>query len=204
MAVMASVRRTQEPMIVSNGASLNVVAVAILLARCCRRRGQRADLRNPIPVIVTTLIGLLVAPSPKIAQQWERAIVLRFGRYIGPARSRAVLDRAVHRPRLIGDRSAHHRVRFRCRADPHRRHGAGQRRCGVVLDGARRREGRARSAGLRARGRMGGANGAARHHRPDDAGGAVARARAGPDRIAEADRRTIEPLGRDGVVGRNA
>ena len=32
MAVMASVRRTQEPMIVSNGASLNVVAVAILLA----------------------------------------------------------------------------------------------------------------------------------------------------------------------------
>ena len=32
MAVMASVRRTQEPMITSNGASLNVVAVAILLA----------------------------------------------------------------------------------------------------------------------------------------------------------------------------
>ena len=29
------------------------------------------------------MIGLLLAPAPKIAQQWERAIVLRFGRYVG-------------------------------------------------------------------------------------------------------------------------
>ena len=83
MAVMASVRRTQEPMITSNGASLNVVAVAILLAAIAAGAVVTLILRNPIPVIVTTLIGLLVAPSPKIAQQWERAIVLRFGRYIG-------------------------------------------------------------------------------------------------------------------------
>jgi len=83
MAVMASVRRTQEPMITSNGASLNVVAVAILLAAIAAGAVVSLILRNPIPVIVTTLIGLLIAPSPKIAQQWERAIVLRFGRYIG-------------------------------------------------------------------------------------------------------------------------
>jgi regulator of protease activity HflC (stomatin/prohibitin superfamily) len=83
MAVMASVRRTQEPMITSNGASLNVVAVAILLAAIAAGAVVSAILRNPIPVIVTTLVGLLIAPSPKIAQQWERAIVLRFGRYIG-------------------------------------------------------------------------------------------------------------------------
>jgi len=83
MAVMASVRRTQEPMITSNGASLNVVAVAILLVAIGTGAAVSAILRNPIPVIVSTLIGLLVAPSPKIAQQWERAIVLRFGRYVG-------------------------------------------------------------------------------------------------------------------------
>jgi regulator of protease activity HflC (stomatin/prohibitin superfamily) len=83
MAVMASVRRTQEPMITSNGASLNVVAVAILLAATAAGAVVSLVLRNPIPVIVTTVIGLLAAPSPKIAQQWERAIVLRFGRYIG-------------------------------------------------------------------------------------------------------------------------
>jgi regulator of protease activity HflC (stomatin/prohibitin superfamily) len=70
-------------MITSNGASLNVVAVAILLAATAAGAVVSLILRNPIPVIVTTVIGLLVAPSPKIAQQWERAIVLRFGRYIG-------------------------------------------------------------------------------------------------------------------------
>jgi regulator of protease activity HflC (stomatin/prohibitin superfamily) len=70
-------------MITSNVASLNVVAVAILLAAIAAGAALSAVLRNPIPVIVTTALGLLVAPSPKIAQQWERAIVLRFGRYIG-------------------------------------------------------------------------------------------------------------------------
>jgi regulator of protease activity HflC (stomatin/prohibitin superfamily) len=70
-------------MITSNGASLNVVAVAILLVAIAAGAAVSAILRNPIPVIVSTLIGLLVAPSPKIAQQWERAIVLRFGRYVG-------------------------------------------------------------------------------------------------------------------------
>ncbi|HTH26768.1 MAG TPA: slipin family protein [Vicinamibacterales bacterium] len=70
-------------MITSNGASLNVVAVAILLVAIGAGAAVSAILRNPIPVIVSTLIGLLVAPSPKIAQQWERAIVLRFGRYVG-------------------------------------------------------------------------------------------------------------------------
>jgi regulator of protease activity HflC (stomatin/prohibitin superfamily) len=70
-------------MITSNGASLNVVAVAILLVAIGTGAAVSAILRNPIPVIVSTLIGLLVAPSPKIAQQWERAIVLRFGRYVG-------------------------------------------------------------------------------------------------------------------------
>jgi regulator of protease activity HflC (stomatin/prohibitin superfamily) len=70
-------------MITSNGASLNVVAVAILLAAIVSGAAVSAILRNPIPVIISTLIGLLIAPSPKIAQQWERAIVLRFGRYIG-------------------------------------------------------------------------------------------------------------------------
>src|SRR6187431_1547302 len=83
MAVMASVRRTQEPMITSNGASLNVVAVAILLVAIGAGAAVSAALWNIVPLIVAAVIGLLLAPAPKIAQQWERAIVLRFGRYIG-------------------------------------------------------------------------------------------------------------------------
>jgi regulator of protease activity HflC (stomatin/prohibitin superfamily) len=83
MAVMASVRRTQEPMIISNGASLNVVAVAIVAGALVIGGAISAVTRSPIPVIVSAVIGLLLAPSPKIAQQWERAVVLRFGRYVG-------------------------------------------------------------------------------------------------------------------------
>jgi regulator of protease activity HflC (stomatin/prohibitin superfamily) len=83
MAVMASVRRTQEPTISTSGASLNVVAVAILLAAVAAGAALSAMLWHPVPIVVTTAIGLLVAPSPKIAQQWERAVVLRFGRYVG-------------------------------------------------------------------------------------------------------------------------
>ena len=35
------------------------------------------------PLIVGVLLGLLLAQSPKIARQWERAVVLRLGRYVG-------------------------------------------------------------------------------------------------------------------------
>jgi hypothetical protein len=83
MAVMASVRRTQEPMIVSNGASLNVVAVAILLGAAALGGGVAALMWNVVPLIAGVVVGLLLMPAPKIAQQWERAIVLRFGRYVG-------------------------------------------------------------------------------------------------------------------------
>jgi regulator of protease activity HflC (stomatin/prohibitin superfamily) len=38
---------------------------------------------NPAGAIVGVLLGLLLAQSPKIAKQWERAVVLRLGKYIG-------------------------------------------------------------------------------------------------------------------------
>jgi regulator of protease activity HflC (stomatin/prohibitin superfamily) len=34
-------------------------------------------------VIAFGLIGLMLMPAPRIAQQWERAVVLRVGRYVG-------------------------------------------------------------------------------------------------------------------------
>src|ERR1700752_261514 len=83
MAVMASVRRTQEYTPGSSTPGMNVVAVAILLGAIAAGGAVSALLLNPVPIIVTTVIGLLLAPLPKIAQQWERAIVLRFGRYVG-------------------------------------------------------------------------------------------------------------------------
>jgi len=37
----------------------------------------------PAGVIVGLILGLLLAQSPKIARQWERAVVLRLGKYVG-------------------------------------------------------------------------------------------------------------------------
>jgi len=38
---------------------------------------------NPAPAIVGALLGLTLMQSPKVAQQWERAVILRLGRYVG-------------------------------------------------------------------------------------------------------------------------
>jgi regulator of protease activity HflC (stomatin/prohibitin superfamily) len=38
---------------------------------------------NPVPFIVGMVLGGILALSPKVAQQWERAIVLRLGNYVG-------------------------------------------------------------------------------------------------------------------------
>ena len=38
---------------------------------------------NLVPLFIAVFIGLLLAQAPKIARQWERAVVLRLGRYVG-------------------------------------------------------------------------------------------------------------------------
>src|SRR2546422_3097192 len=38
---------------------------------------------NPAGAILGVLLGLFLAGSPKIARQWERAVVLRLGKYVG-------------------------------------------------------------------------------------------------------------------------
>jgi regulator of protease activity HflC (stomatin/prohibitin superfamily) len=39
--------------------------------------------QNPLGVIVGIILGLILAQAPKIAKQWEKAVVLRLGRYDG-------------------------------------------------------------------------------------------------------------------------
>jgi regulator of protease activity HflC (stomatin/prohibitin superfamily) len=62
---------------------VNVVATALVLG--CIAIGAVGSLAigNPIPLGVMIVVGALVMPAPKIAQQWERAIVMRFGRFTG-------------------------------------------------------------------------------------------------------------------------
>src|SRR2546422_3936421 len=62
---------------------LNFVSVLAFLAPIAL--GALATLLtfNPAGVIVGLLLGLLLAQSPKIARQWERAVVLRLGKFVG-------------------------------------------------------------------------------------------------------------------------
>jgi regulator of protease activity HflC (stomatin/prohibitin superfamily) len=62
---------------------MNVVAVALFLVTLAIGVAWAIATRNPVPFIVMLLLGLILMQSPKIAQQWERAVVLRLGRFVG-------------------------------------------------------------------------------------------------------------------------
>jgi regulator of protease activity HflC (stomatin/prohibitin superfamily) len=61
----------------------NVVSAMTLLVPTALGALLTALTANPVGVIIGALIGLLLMQSPKVAKQWEKAIVLRLGRYIG-------------------------------------------------------------------------------------------------------------------------
>jgi regulator of protease activity HflC (stomatin/prohibitin superfamily) len=62
---------------------VNVVSVFILLVAIVIGLVMTAAAQNPGWLLVWTLLGIVLAQSPKIAKQWERAVVLRLGRYTG-------------------------------------------------------------------------------------------------------------------------
>jgi regulator of protease activity HflC (stomatin/prohibitin superfamily) len=62
---------------------VNVVALALLLGASSLGAIGSLLTRNPVPLLAMVLVGLVVMQSPRIAQQWERAIVLRLGRFVG-------------------------------------------------------------------------------------------------------------------------
>ncbi|HEY7172534.1 MAG TPA: slipin family protein [Vicinamibacterales bacterium] len=59
----------------------NVVAIVFFLVPFLAGVLATIAARNPAPVIAGLIVGVIAAQAPKIAQQWERAIVLRLGRY---------------------------------------------------------------------------------------------------------------------------
>jgi regulator of protease activity HflC (stomatin/prohibitin superfamily) len=62
---------------------VNVVAIAILLVFTGLGALGLLATGSLTPLVVMIALGLVVAQSPRIAQQWERAVVLRLGRFIG-------------------------------------------------------------------------------------------------------------------------
>jgi regulator of protease activity HflC (stomatin/prohibitin superfamily) len=63
--------------------AVNVVAIAILLA--CAAIGVVATSASgsPVPLVVMLIVGLTLMQAPRLARQWERAVVLRLGRFVG-------------------------------------------------------------------------------------------------------------------------
>ena len=61
----------------------NVVSILVLLA--CLTAGVLLALAtgSPMPFLALAVAGAVLMQSPKVAQQWERAVVLRLGRFVG-------------------------------------------------------------------------------------------------------------------------
>src|SRR4029078_5584659 len=58
-------------------------AVLVLFASVAIGVAATIATSNPIPLLVMAPVGVVLMLSPRIAQQWERAVVLRLGRFIG-------------------------------------------------------------------------------------------------------------------------
>ena len=62
---------------------VNVVAVAMLVAAGAAGWLLSRATGSWVPLVGLLLVGAVLMPAPRIAQQWERAVVLRFGRFVG-------------------------------------------------------------------------------------------------------------------------
>ncbi len=66
-----------------NQVHVNVLAVAILMGSIAVGALGAIRTGNPAVLIAMALAGLVLMQAPRVAKQWERAVVLRLGRYIG-------------------------------------------------------------------------------------------------------------------------
>ena len=66
-----------------NAPRLNVISLAIFIVSIAAAVIVGVRTESPIAPTVIILAGLALMQSPRIAQQWERGVVLRLGRYVG-------------------------------------------------------------------------------------------------------------------------
>jgi regulator of protease activity HflC (stomatin/prohibitin superfamily) len=70
----------QDPAVVVR---VNIISIILILVFTGIGVAVTVRQRNPAGVFVGAVAGLVLAQSPKIAKQWERAVVLRLGKYVG-------------------------------------------------------------------------------------------------------------------------
>jgi regulator of protease activity HflC (stomatin/prohibitin superfamily) len=62
---------------------VNVVSAVALLAPILLGGLVSWLMFNPIAVVIGLLLGFFLSQAPKVARQWERAVILRLGKYVG-------------------------------------------------------------------------------------------------------------------------
>ena len=62
---------------------VNFVAIAILLGAAAAAVYAWQSTGNPLAPVAILALGLVLMQAPRVAQQWERAVVLRLGRFVG-------------------------------------------------------------------------------------------------------------------------
>ena len=180
---------------------LSTVGVALLVLSLAAGLGLSALTQNATPAVVFALIGLYLLFAIRMADQWEKVAVLRFGKYIGLRGPGTVSHDSGggHAEPVRGPAGARGERVGGIDADA--RYGAGQRGCDRVLDGVERGEIDSGSAGLHAGHRVQRADGAARIDRPPrvapDGGGA----RTDGQRAATDSRREDDGMGDHRAVG---
>jgi regulator of protease activity HflC (stomatin/prohibitin superfamily) len=80
---MTSLTQTRSNLPAPNTPRVNVVSAVALLIPILLGGLVSWLMLNPVGIVAGLLLGFLLAQAPKIARQWERAIVLRLGRYVG-------------------------------------------------------------------------------------------------------------------------
>jgi regulator of protease activity HflC (stomatin/prohibitin superfamily) len=66
-----------------NPPRVNIVAIFVLVAPILIGMGLLIATGNPLWFIGGIFVGLILMQSPKVAKQWEKAVVLRLGRFVG-------------------------------------------------------------------------------------------------------------------------
>src|SRR6266705_5929137 len=78
-----SLMQTRSSLPAQNTPRVNIISALAFLTPLALGLLAMLFTGNPISIAVGAILGVLAAQSPKIARQWERAVILRLGRYIG-------------------------------------------------------------------------------------------------------------------------
>ncbi len=62
---------------------LNVVSILVFIVIAAAGLALTTVTQSPVWAALATIVAVLAAMSPRVAQQWERAVVLRLGRFAG-------------------------------------------------------------------------------------------------------------------------